>query len=122
MQKEVVNGFENFNKAALDSVKRVSEINMRVFERMAEQQLAAASDVFEGGVKQVELMSGVKDVQAMLKGQAEIATQVSEKLVGHAKNAADILTEAKDDFAKVMEDGIKAAGETPIAKAAAKAA
>ena len=122
MQKDVVSGFEQFNKTAMDSVKMVSEINMRLFERMAEEQMAAASDFFEGGMKQVEALTGAKDVQTVIKAQQEYATQVNDKFVAHAKKAAEILTEAKDGYAKLMEEGMKAASDNPIAKQVAKAA
>ena len=122
MQKDVMMGFEKFNKTALEQVKKVSEINMKVFERIAEEQLAAAGDIFDGGVKQVELMGMTKDVQGAFKAQAEIATEVNEKLMAHAKKAAEILTEAKDEYAKLVEESMKVAADSPLMKPVAKAA
>ena len=122
MQKDFVNGFEQFNKTAMESVKKVGEINMRVFERMAEQQMAAATDWLEGSVKQVEVLTGAKDIQSVFQAQSAYAAAVSDKVASHAKKAAEILAEAKDDYSKLVEEGMKAAAETPIAKAAAKVA
>ncbi len=122
MQKDMVSGFEQFNQTAMDSVKKVSEINMRLFERMAEEQMAAASDFFEGGMKQVEALTGAKDVQTVFKAQQDYATQLNDKMVAHAKKAAEILTEAKDGYAKLMEEGMKVASENAVVKQVAKAA
>ena len=74
------------------------------------------SRIFEGGVKQVEAVGGAKDIQAVFKTQAEIASAVNEKLVGHAKKTAEILTEAKDDYAKLMEEGMKVASDNTFLK------
>jgi phasin family protein len=122
MQKDVVTGFEQFNKSAMESVKKVSEINMRVFERMAEEQLATATDFLEGGVKQVEMLTGAKDIGAVFKAQSEYAAKMNDKMVAHAKKTAEILTDAKDDYTKLMEEGMKVASDNPFVKQAAKAA
>ena len=114
MQKDVVNGFEQFNKAAMESVRKVSEINMRIFERMAEEQMAAATEMLEGGVKQVEALSGAKDMQTMFKAQSDYATNMSDKMVAHARKTAEILTEAKDGYAKLFEEGMKVAADNPV--------
>ena len=41
------NMFEQFNKTAMESVMKVGEINMKVFERITEEQMAVASELLE---------------------------------------------------------------------------
>ena len=118
MQKDVVNGIEQFNQSAMDSVKKVGEINMRVFERIAQEQMAAATEMLEGGVKQVEVLTGTTDIQGVFKAQSEYAASMSDSFVEHAKKTAEILTEAKDGYTKLFEEGMKVAAANPVVKTA----
>lgn len=122
MQSDILKSIEKANRTTFESVKRLGEINARALQRLSEAQLAAATDCLEGGVKQAQLMGEVKGFNDVVSGQSRILGELNEKLVGHAKKSADILIETRGELTAWVEDGLKAAGETPLAKSVAKPA
>jgi phasin family protein len=121
MQADILNSMEKVNKATLDSVKRLGEINTRAFERLSARQLEAASDYLEGSVKHVQMLGEAKGLRDVLAGQSRLATDLNEKLVEHMRQTAAILADTRGEFASWVEDGLKAASaESPFKKATMK--
>ncbi len=121
MQNDFVKSIETFNKAAIESAKRLGDINMRTLEKLARCQMEATSDYLETGVKQMKLMGESKDIQAAVKGQAQLTNEMNEKFVEHAKKAAEVFGEIKTELTDWAQDGMKAAG-APFGNGAGKAA
>ena len=110
MQNDIVKNFETWNKAAIESAKRLGDINVRAMEKLAERNLAMASDCLEGGVRQMKLMGESKDMQAALKEQTELAKELNAKFVEYAKQTAAVFNEVKGELTDWAEDGMKAVG------------
>ena len=110
MQNDIVKNIETWNKAAMESAKRLGEINMRTLEKLAERNYEAASDYLEGGVRQLKLMGESKDIQSAVKEQTELAKELNEKFVEHAKKTAAVFTDIKGELTDWAEDGMKAVG------------
>ncbi len=110
MQNDILKNIETLNKAAVESAKRLGDINMRTMEKLAERQIAVAADYLEGSVQQLKLMGESKDVQVAVKEQARLSTELNEKFVAHAKKTAEVLNEVKDELTGWAKDGMKAAG------------
>jgi phasin family protein len=110
MQNDIVKNMEMLNKAAIESAKRLGDINMRTLEKLAQRNLEATADYLEGGVRQMKLIGETKDVQAAVQEQSKLATELNEKFVKHAKKTAAVLTEVKGELTEWAEDGMQAAG------------
>lgn len=121
MQNDLMKNIETINKATIESAKRLGEINLRALEKLAQRQIEATTDYMEGGVKQLKLMGESKDVQAAVKGQAELTTEMNEKFVEHAKKTVEVLGEVETELTDWAREGMKAAG-APFGKGAGKAA
>lgn len=119
MQKEFVNTVEKMNKASVEAIKRLGEIQLRTIERLTEQQIEATSEYMNGSVKQLQTLAGSKDLQGVVDCQAKYVTGVNERLVENAKKTAEILAETKAELTEWVEAGVKAASDTPFAKAVA---
>ena len=111
MQNDFLKNIETLNKAAIESARKLGDINVRTLEKLAQRQIEATADYLEGGVKQLKLMSESKDMQAAVKEQARLNTELNEKFVEHAKKTAEILNEVKGELTEWAEDGMKAAGK-----------
>jgi phasin family protein len=111
MQTDVFKNFEELNKATMDSAKRLGDLQLRTFEKLAELEMEAVADFFQGGMKQLQVLGESKDLQAAFKEQARYTGEVNDKLIGHSKKAAEVLSEVKADFTGWVEDGMKAAGK-----------
>jgi len=122
MQNEIFKGFESLNKTALDSARRLGEINVRALERLNARQLEAASDCLEGGVRQMQMLGEAKDVRDVLSGQSSLAAELNSKLVQHLRETGTILMDARGEYQSWMEDGLKLAAENPFNKVSGKKA
>ena len=123
MQKDIVSAVEKANKQFIEAVRRLSEINLRTVEKLAERQIAGAALYLEGGVKQLELLTGAKDAQSVVGEQTKLVAELNEKLVDHAKRTAEVLVEAKDELTEWAQEGFKQAqaaaqSAAPVKKAA----
>ena len=121
MHNDYLKNIETFNTAAIESAKRLGDINMRALEKLVERHIEATADCLEGGVKQLKLMGESKDIQAAVKEQARLNAELNEKLVDHAKKATEVLGEVKDELTNWAQDGMKAVG-APLGNGAKKAA
>ncbi len=121
MQNDILKNIETLNKATIESAKRLGEINMRIFEKLAQRNIEAASDYLDGSMQQLKLMGESKDIQATAKEQARLGTELNEKFVQHAKKTAEVLNEVKGELTDWAKDGMNAVG-TPFANGSKKAA
>lgn len=108
MQNDILKSIESLNKAAIESVKRLGDINMRTFEKLAQRNLEAAADYLDGSVQQLKLMGESKDIQAAVKDQTRLSTELNEKFVEHAKKTVEVLNEVKGEFTDWAQEGMKA--------------
>ena len=114
MQNDMLKNIETMNKAAIESAKRLGDINMRTFEKLAQRNLEAAADYLDGSVQQLKLLGESKDFQSAIKEQARLGTELNEKFVEHAKKTAEVLNEVKGEFTDWAQDGMKAVGKPMV--------
>ncbi len=119
MQKEYVDTVEKMNKASVEAMKRLGEIQIRSIERLTEQQIEATAQYLNQGVKQLQTLAASKDLQGVVDSQAKYITELNERVVDNAKKTADIMSEIKAELTEWVEAGVKAASDTPFAKAVA---
>jgi phasin family protein len=112
MQNAIVEQWETFGKSAMDAAKELETISTSVVEKLTEQQLAIASTCIETGVKQMTLVSEIKDYKELMSAQAKLATEYNEKLMSSAKKATEILNDARTQFTSWFEKGVSTAVTT----------
>jgi len=111
MDKTVNNVFENVTEAhrmAVDALMGFNKIAVRTHGLLAGQQLAALENVFAAGSKNLQLVTEGRDPKDLMAGQTEVAVQLGEKLVAVAQEALEIQTQARDEVATLVEEGLKA--------------
>lgn len=117
MQKEFAASMEKMNTTSVDAMKRLGEIQLRSMQRLAEQQIAVTSAALEQGVKQLRSLAGNQDPQTIVESQTGYISELNAQVVENAQKTAEILTETKVELTEWVEEGVKAASETPVAKA-----
>ncbi len=123
MQKDFVAVIEEMNATAVNSIKRLGEIQLRAMERLTEQQIAITSGYLRDGVKQMQSVVATKDLGKALESQASYVTELNQRVVADAQKTAEILAESKTELSDWVEDGVKSASNNSFAKAfATKAA
>ncbi len=117
MQKEFAAGIEELNAATVESVKRLGEIQMRAMEKLTEQQIAVTSEYLREGVKQMQSLAGSQDVAKAVENQANYLNDFNKRVVEDTQKTAAILAESKSELTAWMEEGMKSAADSPVAKA-----
>jgi phasin family protein len=117
--EEINKNMNKMGQSAYSAAKALYTMNTNAVEQLFDQQIAMATLGMDAITNQVELMSTAKGYQAIVDGQAEIASDVSSKSQGIARNTLDILNETKEDVTTWVEDVAKeAADHNPMVKAA----
>jgi phasin family protein len=128
MNTETVLPWEQFAKAGavvVESMTRLQQIGSRSVERMGQQQMAAAGDLLELGVRHLETLTSAQRPEDLWTAQTRLATQVGEKWMGHAGKFLDIYLEGQAEMSRLFTEQMSAmtpAASAKSPKAPAKAA
>ncbi len=117
MQKDFVAVIEEMNATAVNSIKRLGEIQLRAMERLTEQQIAITSGYLRDGVKQMQSVVATKDLGKALESQASYVTELNQRVVEDAQKTAAILADSKTELSNWVEEGVKSASKNSFAKA-----
>lgn len=120
MQNDMLKKIETLNKATIESATRLGAMNMRTFETLTQRNIEVVSDYLDSSVQQLKAMGESKDIQAAVKEQVRLSTELNEKFVEHAKKTAEVLNEVKGELTDWAQDGMKAVG-APLGNGSKKA-
>jgi len=98
--------FTAVNEIANKGVERMttlSELNLRVFERLAARQMDAVNLCMEHSLRVMKLATESKGYNDLLKGQVEAAKDLSERLMAESKNNVSLAGEVRDDYRVWLE-------------------
>ena len=112
MQNAIVEQWETFGKSAMEAAKELETISTSVVEKLTAQQLEIASTCLETGMKQMSLVTEVKDYKELMSAQAKLTSEYNEKLLSSAKKSAEILNDARTQFTTWVEKGMSSAVTT----------
>ncbi|MGA8260348.1 MAG: phasin family protein [Arenicellales bacterium] len=92
------NGFERLNA--------LGKLNLRTWEKVVTGQMDAVSLAMEQGIHQVKLATEAKSYTEYLKGQVELATQISARAMEQAKANLKVAGEVQEDYRAWMQTGM----------------
>jgi phasin family protein len=122
MQKEVWENWNGFWQQSLENMKKIGEANLKLSEKLWQEQIAMADAMFENVQQSTEELSKVKDVQQAAALQAELAQEYGKQVVESCRSCADVLAEAGKTYNQIFEKGVwtgdvagKAAGKRKAA-------
>jgi phasin family protein len=124
MNTETVLPWEQFAKggmAVVESMTRLQQIGARSMERMAQQQMAAGSDLFDLGLRHLEALASAQRPEDLWTAQTRLASQVGEKWMAHAGKFLDIYLENQTEVSRLFTEQMGAMTPAASAKAPAKA-
>nr|CAA6822054.1 MAG: Phasin family protein [uncultured Thiotrichaceae bacterium] len=104
MQNAMMDLMKQFNDNAMNSAKRVGELNMKTFETLTAKQSELLNTCVETGTKNVEALSKAKDPQEAMALQQEALKASSEQWVVSVREAADLLTATRDELVVIAEE------------------
>jgi phasin family protein len=128
MQNQMFDAYNEMVQSSFEALRKLGEINMRAGERLFQQQLDLTNSVLEVNAKGMEAVNKAKGYQELVSGQAKLAQDYGQEVLKGYRAAIEVLTEARDSAAEVMDQqmqkaskNVQAAGEN-FKKAAVKAA
>ncbi len=104
---DYIKSMTDYNKQSYENLKELAAIQKKSVEQIAEQQLALFSLMVETNSKYFESLSKSKGYKDLLNAQSELGADVSGKVLGIARNTADILNESKDEVSAWVEKQAK---------------
>jgi len=106
---EIVQQWTELNKAAMDAIKELGEINTKAMTRLTQRQMEMTSLYMESGAKQMEVFGQAKGVQDIMTAQSQLFNELNEKLMDNARQTIDILADVKTELSDWAEKGMETA-------------
>ncbi|MFO8153159.1 phasin family protein [Thioalkalivibrio sp.] len=128
MQNQMFDAYNEMVQGSFEALRKLGEINMRAGERLFQQQLDLSNTMLEKSAKGMEGMTKAKGYQELVSNQAKLAQDYGQEWLKGYRSAVEVMTEARDSAADVMDQQMQAASKNAQAagesfkKAAAKAA
>lgn len=109
MQNDLIQQWTELNKAAMQAIKELGEINTAAMTKLTQRQMDMVGIYMEGSAKQMEMLSQTKSVQDMVTVQARLFTELNEKLMENARQTVQVLMDVKTDLSSWVEKNMEAA-------------
>ncbi|MCU0832968.1 MAG: phasin family protein [Chromatiaceae bacterium] len=104
--KDNLNLINEMGTKGFDRMTALGEINLRVWERLATRQLDAMSLMMEQGVRQMKLATESKGYNEYVKGQVELAKELSTRLMDETKTNLQVAGEVRDQYRSWFQQGV----------------
>jgi phasin family protein len=108
---ELLKKWTEMNKSAMDAIKELGEINTTAMTRLTQRQMDMISLYMESGAKQLEMLSGAKNVQDLAAVQSKLFTEMNEKLLENARQTVEVLVDVKAELSAWVEKGMQNVSE-----------
>jgi hypothetical protein len=95
--------YNAFARTAADSVRQLTEINTRTYEKLMKSQIELSSDFLESAVKQ--------SVTHYMSAQKQIAEEYADKAQKANKDTVKIITQAQNELNSYLEEKLPVAVE-----------
>jgi phasin family protein len=90
-------------------VTALVESNVKIIEKLAQQQAALFTGMLNDGVAHVQSLSTEKDINAVVEAQKAFAESAQEKVTAAAKDAYAVVTEAQEKAGELFKGTFAAA-------------
>ena len=88
MQKQIIEMFEQTTATAMESARKIGELNQRTFDKMFQQQADLAAFFMDASARGMELMTKAKGYQDLMAGQTALLRECGERGItaGHVRD------------------------------------
>lgn len=97
-------------------VTELLDINSVAIDKLIQQNVAYTSAVLRAGVDHAKALTTADDANAAIELQKGYLNAIGEKFVSTAKQNVEVLVEAKDAAAKIIEGSVQAMQDKVAAK------
>lgn len=117
MKNDMFEQFTKLNKTAAESLKALTDINVKAFKALTEKQYEIFNIYLDAGSQQVALASEANELDKLISAQTKLARDTGEKVVAVATSSQEIANTYKTELTSWVEKGVQTAQST-VKKAA----
>lgn len=112
MQKEFLEMVNEFNENVFASAKRLGDLNMRTFEKLANKQAEIFNSCLESSAKQYEVLASAKDYKDAVTAQSTLLKGCNEKFLANLRDTAEMMSAVRDELNGLVEEAVKYTSES----------
>ena len=96
---------EELANSGLEHMRTLGELNLRTWEKIAEQQKHTFGLIVDTCVKQLKLATQTREVSGLINGQMELTRELRDKMMAENQEAAYLSAKASKEFHTWIEQG-----------------
>jgi hypothetical protein len=105
--KETIEVLNDLSSKGYEAVKSLGDINLRIMERALARQMDALSICMDGGLRSFKLVTESKGPTDLVRGQADLLREFSEKMLIESREAIKFATDSRDEYRTWFEQGLQ---------------
>lgn len=111
MQKEIIELIEQSTETAMESARRIGELNQRTFEKMFQYQADLAAFYMDAGARGLDLITKAKGYQDLMAGQTALLRECGERNMAALREGMAFANESGNEYGAMFQEGLKVARE-----------
>lgn len=111
MQKEVIEMIEKTTETALESARKIGELNQRTFEKLFQRQADLAAFYMDASTRGLELITKAKGYQDLIAGQTTLLRECGERNMAALRDGVAFANESSNEYGAMIQEGVKLAQE-----------
>ncbi len=112
MRNDYLDMVNKFNANFFASAKRLGDLNLKTFEKLAAKQAEIINDCLESTTKHYEVLTTSKDYKEAMAAQSELFKGCNEKMVGSLREAAELMASVREEYSNMVEEAVKQASDS----------
>jgi phasin family protein len=104
--KESMTMINEMSTKGFDRLNTLGEINLRAWEKLTARQMDAVNAMVEQGIRQMKLATEAKGYNEFMKGQVELAKELSGRMMEETKANMQMAGEVRDQYRTWVEQGV----------------
>jgi hypothetical protein len=104
--KDSLNMINDMGTKGFDRLSSLGEINLRAWEMLTARQMDVMNLMVEQGIRQMKLATESKGYNELLKGQVELAKDLSGRMMEETKANMQMAGEVRDQYRAWVEQGV----------------
>lgn len=111
MQKEIIDLIEKSSETAMESARKIGELNQRTFEKLFQQQADLAAFYMDASARGLELMSKAKGYQELIAGHTALLRECGERNMAALRDGMAFANASTAEYSTMVQEGVKLAQE-----------
>jgi phasin family protein len=95
----------------MERLNQLAELNMKVIETITSRQMEAMNFMMEQSKRQMKLATEAKGYSELVKGQVELAKEISERMMEETKANMQMAAEVRDGYRAFVREGMNEVSE-----------